>query len=148
MNRRMAELLKNVDVESLASGGLSPPPIPPAFVTDGDSVLLRSCWKGAQHILPSDFSDRTGYESFINHVHLPWSNEDEVFSALNFVFELRRGLGGFDAERDFRVILAAGADDCTVRFHEIHPNEAWLADDLESYPEEAILTVDAFAGRR
>lgn len=119
MNKRMTELLKNVDVESLARDRSNS--IPLALVMAGGSVLLSSCWKQAQHILPSTFSDRTGYECFINHTHLPWRNEGEVLAALNLVFELRRGLIGFA------------------------PN--WVAEDLEGYLEEAILVVDAPAER-
>ena len=33
--------------------------------------------------------------------------------------------------------------EATVRFHKIRPDEAWLADDLESYADEAIVAIVA-----
>jgi len=144
----MAELLQDVDLERFETSDSSSTTTPPAFVTVGESVLLKSGWAEAKDISPSKFPDRTGFECFVNHVHLPLVGEAQLVSTLHYVFQLRRALRGFGTGRNFRVIFSASDWDSAVRFHELRPSESWLADDLESYLEEAILTVVAFDDRK
>ena len=49
----------------------------------------------------------------------------------------------------FRIILSAGRSSsrtiphtCTFRFHRLRKNNPWLLDDIESYKNEALLTID------
>jgi hypothetical protein len=44
--------------------------------------------------------------------------------------------------RRFRVIVGISEGDCTVRFHQLRPDEDSLSDDLEAYDSEAMLTFD------
>jgi hypothetical protein len=42
-------------------------------------------------------------------------------------------------DRRFHIIVGV-SDSCTVRFHTGRPGKAWLADDIERYPE-AVMSI-------
>jgi hypothetical protein len=45
--------------------------------------------------------------------------------------------------KPFKVIVAATAHGCGVRFHLMRPGEEWLASDLDGYKDEAILVLES-----
>lgn len=140
MNVRMSELLKRANA-SATSVELSRSAAPPLIVV-GDSVFLKDEYEKSRHVKQTDFSDRTGYESFINHVHLPYDGSREfLLSCLSNAFAIRTALCAFENSRHFLVIVSIFSNDCVIRFHQLRPRESWLADDLDSYKEEAILTL-------
>jgi hypothetical protein len=63
-----------------------------------------------------------------------------------YAMYLRRALLGSHVSGNFRIIVDAQkpaaelpvGDACSVRFHKIRPGQTWLADDLESYKENAL----------
>lgn len=90
--------------------------------------------------------DLTGFECFINKVHL----EDLIAGN---VLELLKGavlLGNEILNRPprahgkIRVIVGLQEDlrVCTLRFHVVRPNEVWLVDNLEEY-EDAVLVIES-----
>jgi hypothetical protein len=139
MNTRMSEILKQANIAMPLSESLSSEPLTsPSFTVVDGSVLLRDEYEGAKHVKPGDLQDRTGYECFVNHVHFPLKTRDSLLSCMTYAVAIQRGLAHWAADRQFEVIVSV-ADDCTVRFHEIRPGESWLAGDLETYTQEAIL---------
>jgi len=81
--------------------------------------------------------DETGYECFVNHLHV--KNLEE---ALEFARRLNRAL----AERfkvDFVVIVSFDGREATVRFHKLRTGQMWLNENLEGYLEEGIAVMDS-----
>jgi hypothetical protein len=114
--------------------------------------FLEVLWKKSPAVSLSLFPDRTGFECFINHIHiedyLDSSNSTNLTSDLQltngfkFATKLKEKLAEYRPEVRFRVIIASDDETCTVRFHKIRNNEHWLSDDLEEYQEEAICVMD------
>jgi hypothetical protein len=140
MNREMARLLVGIDLSKPEA--LPQPNSRFVFVTEGDSVFLKEEYDGAKNVSTKDFPDRTGFESFVNHVHFPFRDDrSSLLYALGYVLALQKALHVYDPGRSFLVILSISDNKSTVRFHEARPNESWLADNLEGYKGEAILVL-------
>jgi len=96
------------------------------------------------------YSDRTGYECFVNHVHIDsYVEADEDNSSMHLLDHgvslcllLKEKLEESYPREPFRLILAFENQDCSLRFHKIRPNENWIDDNLENY-SEAIMVLDA-----
>ena len=77
--------------------------------------------------------DATGYESFVNHLHI------KTFPmALLFANDLASALGKAFVER-FIIVLSFDGDTATVRFHKDRPGKPWLdVNELDNSREEAV----------
>jgi hypothetical protein len=113
-----------------------------AGVVDQDGcVLFAQLAKGTGSASRDRFPDLTGYECFVNHVHIDDYVEGAdaaTLAAMGVAFARR--LSGLlsDHRGEFNVIVGSDELSCTVRFHRVRAGEAWLADDLESYQDDAI----------
>jgi hypothetical protein len=142
MNAKMSALLAQFDSSIPSSIANWDQLGEPQLTEVGDSVLLKDQLKSTAHVTLADFQDRTGYECFINHVHVPFDTTRESLQAsVEFASRLRSELALIAKGRPFLVILAISGKHCPVRFHQRRPNEVWLDDDLEEYVEEAILVL-------
>jgi hypothetical protein len=141
LNSRMSSLLKASDVsmpleESLGAEAMTMP----VFENVDGSILLKKEHTGNQHVNVSDFPDRTGYECFINHVHLPFvQTRESLVSCLRYATALHSALAQLKPRRHFQIIVSFGERDCTVRFHEDRSGESWVADNLEGYTEAVLV---------
>lgn len=96
------------------------------------------------------FPDSTGYEAFMNHIHIEDVLELEPERDQGWL--LRQGVMYARVLRDllaplgvFRIVVAAqmgASGGCGVRFYRRRRGEVWLTDDLEQYREDAILVID------
>jgi hypothetical protein len=80
--------------------------------------------------------DDTGYECFINHLHVEGSAE---------ALEFARRLKGALAERftePFLIIVSFDGHEAAVRFHKYRHVQMWLNNNLEAYVEEGIAVLD------
>jgi hypothetical protein len=145
MNQSMAALLRQADI-----------PVPfvddpvlttlsmPALSQVGEFVLLKNQYEANRHVSPADFPDKTGFECFINHVHHPFDGTGaSLKSCLNYAIALQMALARIAKNRSFQVIVSVDDHECTIRFHQIRQGEAWIAEDLEGYAEEAVLLLGA-----
>jgi hypothetical protein len=81
--------------------------------------------------------DETGYECFINHLHVK-----NLAEALEFARRLNGALvKGFTGR--FIVIVSFDGSEATVRFHKHRTGQAWLNNNLEAYGEEGIAVIDS-----
>ena len=144
MNQRMSALLQQADipvpfVDDPALRTLSLP----AFSVVGEFVLLKNQYEPNKHVSPADFPDKTGYESFIDHVHRPFDGTAaSLKSCLSYAIALQKGLTRIAGNRRFQVIVSVDDHECTVRFHQLRQGETWIAEDLEGYAEEAVLLLE------
>lgn len=113
------------------------------------AILLKTQEKVAKSVKPDNFPDLTGYECFVNHVHI----EDYLSGAkpgsdalleqgLAFANKIVEELSSLFPEKQFKAIVTANKSGCSVRFHLIRRGENWLSDDLDKYVQEAILVLE------
>jgi hypothetical protein len=118
--------------------------------TDLDGAIVYTAMRNiARNVNPQNFPDLTGFECFVSHIHV----EDELDGPVpDQTALLKQGIALALATKSqlrstfpgklFRVIVAATAHGCGVRFHLVRPGEEWLASDLDGYGEEAILVLE------
>jgi len=112
----------------------------PALSEVGGFVLLKNQYEANKHLSPADLPDRTGFECFINHIHLPFDGTGaSLNSCLSYSIALQKALARIAKNRNFQVIVSVDDHECTVRFHQLRQGESWVAEDIEGYTEEAVL---------
>jgi len=142
MNQSMASWLTRNRVDLASLDQLALPRQSMVLTEIGESVFLADELALSTHVSPKDFEDRTGYECFVNHVHLPCrSGKRSLLSTLNYLANLKRSLEEFCPHGVFLIIASFSDGECAVRFHRFRQNEKWLADDLEGYKLEKILEI-------
>jgi hypothetical protein len=116
------------------------------FQSVGDCVILADFEAPLADSTVEQQRDATALEAFVNHCHvddeldLPSRDPTLLAQAARYAGRLAAELAqAYPGER-FLVILTVG-DSCIVRFHKVRPDESWLRDDLESYADEAVMTV-------
>jgi hypothetical protein len=99
----------------------------------GPCVFLKALAEGA-HASADDFPDVTGYECFVNHVHIEdYARTNMTAIGVTLLCEISLVLRQRFPERSFRGIIADDENSCTVRFHTVRLGEQWLLDDLDEY---------------
>jgi len=149
MNGKMSALLKRAGLHWPLAARASQGQLPTLEIFD-DCILLRNQWEvNKRHVKITDFPDKTGFEDFINHVHLPFDGTNEtLIPCLEYAALLQKALMPLTQDREFRLIISLSEDKafpksaCTVRFHQIRPGENSMSEDLEGYKSEAILVFD------
>jgi hypothetical protein len=81
--------------------------------------------------------DETGYECFINHLHVK-----NLAEALEFARRLNGALVRTFTD-GFIVIVSFDGIEATVRFHKHRKGQTWLNNNLEGYLEEGIAVFDS-----
>jgi hypothetical protein len=119
------------------------------FVEADGCVFFAELKQKAGYLKAETFSDRTGYECFVNHVHLEDYLENGNLAALvmlgrglAFAAQLKDRLATLPGKRHFRVIVSFNGSSCTVRFHAIRADEEWVDKDLDAYKEEAVAVLE------
>jgi hypothetical protein len=112
--------------------------------TDG-CVLLRSQLGLTQPDVRQQFQDETGYECFINHVHLEdILASDDTCVLLDQAFAFANALSALKADagisEPLEFIISSDEGEVNVRFHSVRLGQGWLADNLEAY-EEAVAAI-------
>lgn len=111
------------------------------FVRDLGCITLKSQHSFTQPPI-NHFVDETGYECFVNHLHL----EDVIPSdnvclllqqALMFAAELFRQKTTSSVSEELEYIISSDQHEVNIRFHVVRAGQCWLSTDLEKY-EEAI----------
>jgi len=141
MNQRMSVLLQQADIHLpfVHDPALGTPSVP-SLSEVGEFVLPKKQYEANKHVSPADLPDKTGYECFINHVHLPFDRTGaSLKSCLSYAIALQKGLARIAKNRSFQVIVSVNDHECTVRFHQLRQGESWVAEDIEGYTEEAVL---------
>jgi hypothetical protein len=151
VNRRMRAYLDDLRSREVEAHSLLPERMPGdlELVQKGECVFLRRIAARPLRTL-ADFSHWTSVECFANKL----SMNDMVDPRLSRGVPLVLLMGGLLlAERfarqlayfpgRYNVIVSYDGESCSVRFHKIRAGERWLSDDLEDYPEEGVLVLDA-----
>ncbi len=146
MNGRMSDLLQKTSLRWPLERRYTLGELPSLEIFE-ECVLLKDPWvTNKPHAKITSYSDKTEFECFINHVHLPFDGTSETLtSCLGYAASLQEVVMPLTPDRQFRVIISLQEDDaspksaCTVRFHRIRPGENSMPEDLEEHKSEAIL---------
>jgi len=126
-NRKMAGLLANRTKTAALNKHLAGI-LRKGIVEKNGCFLLRSLI-GTSTTFSQSGLDRTGYENFINHVHI--SSISQAWQFANKIASRLKRRGG-----KFSVTVSFDGKEATVRFHKNRSTEsAALNSDLESYRE-------------
>jgi hypothetical protein len=87
----------------------------------------------------SNFPDKTGYECFVNKIHIDNFSENPLPAAISLAVQLLKQFHNYN----LRTIISYDDLSCVLRFHIIRNNESWLNSDIEKYKEEGILIIDS-----
>jgi hypothetical protein len=120
-----------------------------AGLVDEDGCLLLKSERGLTHAGRSRFLDLTGYEAFVNHLHIeghligPNSDLRQAAAAgMSALTKLRELITSFPDAGPVQVVLSVANSEIpsvTLRFYRRRPGERWISDDLEGYLSEAML---------
>lgn len=106
-------------------------------------VVLDALFRRGVNAGVDDFPDRTGFECFVNSIHID-DYVDARYLSTAFLFVdaclarwRKQGLSG-----TMRAIVSCDEFGANVKFHLAREAESWLAEDLEGY-EDPILVVDS-----
>lgn len=119
------------------------------------SFRTTSSWPETR-IRANNIDDETGFECSLSKVHLEdFADAGVSLSELArigcaYAMYLRKALLDSPISGNFRIIVDAQLPDpeievgnvCSVRFHKVRPDQTWLADDLESYKQNALWVFD------
>lgn len=118
------------------------------FVEEDECVFLARLRQEAP-VQRLDFADRTGYECFVNHVHLEDYLENGGLPPLEllgrgiaFARELLQRLSRLHGTKEFRVIVASDGHTSTVRFHTIRSDQQWVSKGTNGLREEALAILE------
>lgn len=151
-NRQMKALYDEIREENLDDPKALPEKLlallNAGFVEEEQCVFLSLLKKRAQ-VQRLDFPDLTGYECFVNHIHVEDYLENGGLPPLEMLGrgialarELKGRLSRLHGTEHFRIIIASDGPSCTVRFHTVRLDEEWVAKDLNGYKEEAIAVME------
>ncbi len=153
INQRMKSSLGQADPADFAKGEKLSKELSHLLAqgfTDLDGTIIFTAMRNiANKVKPENFSDKTAFECFVNHIHVEDQLDEPVLhrpklleQSIAFALTTERQLRSIFPAKPFKVIVAASADGCGVRFHAARPGEEWLATDLDGYGEEAILVLE------
>jgi hypothetical protein len=121
----------------------------PGFTDLGGAIVFTAMRNIAENVEPENFPDLTGFECFVNHIHVEDQLDGRVSDqtalmrqGIAFALATESQLRSTFPGKPFKVIVAATAHGCGVRFHLVRAGEEWLASDLDGYGEEAILVLE------
>jgi len=96
-----------------------------------------------------DFPDRTGYECFVNQIHIENYLENGGLPPLELLGrgialarELKTRLSQLHGGKHYRIIVAFDGSSCTVRFHTVRPDEEWIDKNGGGRTREAIAVLE------
>lgn len=114
------------------------------FIEEGQCFILQHMASREKNVSISNFPDLTGYECFINCLHIDdYVGQDYLFWSLKFMDVVLNSWRAMNKEHKLRAIVSTDDLGAVIRFHVLRENENWLSDDLESYKEEAVLFMDS-----
>ncbi len=111
------------------------------IVEEGGCILLRQNLSQYKNSKIKDFPDLTGYECFINKIHVDdYLNTSDPKVLLEYTLRLAqyfvKQLAKFNEK--IQIVIGFQLDDIltsSIRFHKVRNNEFWLNSNLESYKE-------------
>ncbi|RAM62006.1 hypothetical protein RB25_23750 [Herbaspirillum rubrisubalbicans] len=137
-NLAMTKLLDDVTITSLK-------PALRAIVDRGfdvreDCYFLAALLPTATNVTKSSFQDCTGYECFVNSVHIEDYDDNNLLSqAIQFVSDIFATWRALTSDLPLISIVSVDESSVVVKFHVKRPTEQWLSENLEGYEDPIML---------
>ncbi|WP_257667528.1 hypothetical protein [Parapedobacter tibetensis] len=97
------------------------------FIVENGGYFLEVLLKAQKHIGGKDFIDNTGYECFINSLHIDDYIDDDLFvQSLLFVRELSSKWREFNTEETLEIILSQTDFGFNIKFHVVRIGEEYV----------------------
>jgi len=110
------------------------------FLFYEDCCFLTTLYKQQNHINKSDFIDKTGYECFINSVHIDDYVEKDLFEqVILFSIKLIELWNNQNNKLILNMILSETDFGFNLKFHVYRENERWINENEICKFEEAII---------
>jgi len=108
-----------------------------------DGCIFIAALNPQSHMSLDSFPDRTGYECFVNSVHIDdYVSDDLLATAISWLSLVLDQWNKFGLPGVLQGSVSTDEFGATVKVYVLRPNEPWLGDDLEGY-EQAVLTVNS-----
>ena len=109
-------------------------------------IVLKALQNRCPGLKLSDFPDKTGYECFVNHLHITeYIGADNMGIAIGVFYAIAKLAVNDKVSMPLAGIIGFDDTDMTIRFHVVRDRESWLCDDLEEYRYEGIAEVCIYA---
>jgi hypothetical protein len=112
------------------------------FVSQGAYSFLRGLRNHPGNAIPSMFPDETGYECFVNHIHIDTHSDEPLPLAMVFADKIGNAWASSGQSNSLRVIVSWNDTSCVVRCHVVRPHQSWLDENLEAYQHDAVWVND------
>ncbi|MEX3959235.1 hypothetical protein [Trinickia sp. EG282A] len=138
----MKRILANVELAATL-------PIALRTIVDGGFVVKDNCHflvhllAKARSARREQFDDCTGYECFVNSVHVEdYDAKDPLSRSVGFIEQVFKAWSTHAPGVSLVGIVSAVEFSVMVKFHAKHSTETWLSDNLEGY-EDPIMSVES-----
>jgi hypothetical protein len=106
-------------------------------------VFLKKLYQIDTNVMADNFIDNTGYECFINSLHIDdYVNDNYLEQAIIFTNHIFKKFRLLEIKQTLVCIMSLDEIGLTIKFHLSRENESFLNKDLNGY-EEAVLIVDS-----
>lgn len=121
-------------LKSIADGG---------FVENDNCYLLDSFARNPTNAKRTNFQDCTGYECFVNSLHVEdYADEEPLAQGILFVEAVFRVWKVSNPALALTAIISADELAVVTRFHVRRSGEQWLSDDIEGFIDP-VMSVDS-----
>ena len=145
----MATILNMLMRSELKKASRPPAGLTPELARIADSGLmplqgcniLREFAEMKTNASPRDFPDKSGYEAFINSIHIDdYVSENLVGYACELILQVFLYWTKLPGRDVLRGIIAKSGDVAVVKIHTVRPGESLLSSDLEGFSEAILIT--------
>ena len=113
------------------------------LVEVGNLIFLKKLYQNDTNATADDFIDSTGYECFVNSLHVDdYVHDNYLQQAIIFAKHIFKEFRLQEVKMPLVCIMSLDEFGLTIKFHLSRGNESFLNEDLNGY-EEAILVVDS-----
>lgn len=143
MNKKMTKLLENTEFNQKKLPPQLSNLIEQGFYENEGCIFIKSLFEKKTNANSANFPDKTGYECFINSIHVDdYAPSDHLAIACFFVDCIFREWRFRAQRKSLRAIIFCDEISTSIKLHLIRDGESWISSDLEGY-EDAILALDS-----
>ncbi|MGY6126083.1 hypothetical protein ACW9YV_11460 [Paraburkholderia strydomiana] len=113
------------------------------FQTREGCHFLTALLSTATNVTKANFPDCTGYECFVNSLHIEdYANEAPLSQGLQFVMQIFGIWTASIPTMTLNAIVSADEFSVVVKFHVTRTGQQWLSENIEGY-EDPIMSIES-----
>jgi hypothetical protein len=114
------------------------------FIFNNECYVLKKVMERNKHMQETDFIDKTGYECFINSIHIDdYINSDLLIQSILFIKKILLRWNKLNNNLTLRLILSETDFGFNIKFHVVRANEEWINPTTIVTRKEALLIIDS-----